>query len=447
MTTSGKVLTPEDRPFTNGPKADERWTKAMFDALIYYAREFKASDIKLVPGCPPYIRVYGRWYWVNKIPLSDSEIDRITGFIAGSEYISSRVKGGDYADFAYEVKAGRDERLRFRCNSSGSVLQGDLSGTSLVLRSIPNSVPRLEDVDLMKNVDGELVASPILKNMFPPQGIVLFTGPTGSGKTTTLAAGIGYLLRAHPYLSVETYEDPVEFDYRTAGGKGPLVQMSVTKHLRGDFSRIAPNAARRSSDIVIVGEVRDRASFKGLLNLSDMGMLTISTLHTRSVAETPSRILNAFPADEQPETRASLFNGLRLIVQQRLIRTVDGKRVAVREYLAFPDKLRYELSYLKPEEITPFLRRCVLASKHSLMDDVHAKFKEGLISRVTYRQMEAEFNGMAEIDRSVAGDSAGQAPEYPRDEPSGHGDGEHVPNGNIFDSETCDGQDLRIREA
>lgn len=391
-----KALVPADAPFTGQPVGHDRWTEAHFKSLIEYAWGFKMSDIKLIPDFPPFIRVYGKWHAVNDTPITAGDIDLIIGAISGSDSLPARVRGGDFADFAYEVRAGRAARRRFRCNASGMVMPGGLTGVSLVLRTIPESIPTLADASL---VEGNRI-SPILKNMFPAQGIVLFTGPTGSGKTTTLAAGIGYLLRVHPELSVETYEDPVEFDYRTARGTGPLIQMSVTDHLRGDFQKIAPNAARRSSDVVIVGETRDKASFRGLIQLADMGMLTISTLHTRSVAETPSRILNTFSADEQPEIKASLIHGLRFIVQQRLLPTVDGRRVAVREFLALSERIRYELSRQRTEEMIPFLRQMTAKHGQLLINDVYAKYKAGIIDAPTFKRMEAENEEAMRIGQS-----------------------------------------------
>lgn len=391
---------PDKDPFTTGPLEHQRWSEEYFRNLIIYAMKFNMSDIKLVPEYPPFIKVYGRWYAVNDIPVIPLDIDFLVSVISGSEGLPSKVRGGDFADFAYEVKIDRYTKRRFRCNATACLMSGGQTGMSLVLRTIPDTIPTIQQVGL---VDENNNPGYILKHMFPAQGIVLFTGPTGSGKTTTLAGGLGYLLVAYPHLSVETYEDPIEFDYRSAHGTGPLVQMNVTDHLGGDFTRMATNAARRSSDIVIVGETRDKNSFRGLIQLSEMGMLTISTLHTRSVAETPARILNTFSADEQPEIKASLLHGLRFVVQQRLLPTVDGRRCAVREYLAFSEKIRYELSQQKTSEMIPYLRECTKKYGCLLIDDVLAKFREGRISQLTYKRMEVEHEESVQASNRAAG--------------------------------------------
>lgn len=394
-----KFVTPAERMFTEGPLSHQRWNLDYFRALIDYAVTFKMSDIKMIPEYPPFIKVHGRWYAVTENPVIPADIDFLVANISGSDALPAKVRGGDFADFAYESKATRFTRHRFRCNATACLMSGGQTGISLVLRTIPESVPTIQEAAL---VEPNGKPGYILKNMFPQQGIVLFTGPTGSGKTTTLAAGLGFLLVSHPEFSVETYEDPIEFDYRTAGGTGPLIQMSVSEHLGGDFQRIAPNAARRSSDIVIVGETRDRASFRGLIQLADMGMLTISTLHTRSVAETPSRILNTFSPDEQPEIRASLIHGLRFVVQQRLLPTVDSRRIAVREWLAFSEGIRYELSKQRTEEMIPYLREQTQKKGRLLIEDVYDKYRAGIISTPVYKRMEAEHEEAARAARESA---------------------------------------------
>lgn len=389
-----KVKTPITNPFKGGPVNSQRWNEAHLEKLIEYGTSFKMSDIKFIPDYPPFIRVYGRWYPVAQETMRDHDIEALVAITSNSTTLSPIIKSGNFQDFAYETNFQNDgivTRRRFRCNATACSLPGGQTGISLVMRRIADKVPTIDEADL---VDENGNPNYILQKMLPYQGLVLFTGPTGSGKTTTLAAGIGYLLLTRPETSIETYEDPIEFDYRTAGGTGPLAQMSVSHHLGGNFEKIAPNAARRSSEVVIIGEVRDKASFRGLIQLGDMGMLTISTLHSKSVAETPSRILNTFTADEQPEIKASLIHSLEFIVQQRLLPTVDGKRVAVREYLNFNEKIRYELSNLSPEQMIPYLRQETIKNGQLLLNDVYRKYTAGIISRETFKKMEAENNDM-----------------------------------------------------
>ena len=387
----------------HAPGPHEQWTEERLRAMIEFGIAKHMSDIKIIPGVPPYIRVYGRWHAITRHAMRESDIERIIGWISGNEGLPSRIKGGSFADFAYDLRSdtSRGTRRRFRCNATACISEAAQTGISLVMRRIPDQIPTLAEVDLLeKNKStGEEEIGYIINNMFPQQGIVLFTGPTGSGKTTTLAAGIGYLLITKPELSVETYEDPIEFDYTMAGGKGPLIQISMAEHLQGNFENIAPNAARRSSDVVIVGESRDRKSFKGLIQLADMGMLTISTLHTRSVAETPFRILNTFDAGERSEIKASLIHGLRFVVQQRLLPTKDGKRVAIREWLAFDEKLRYELSSMDIESMVHRIRKEVESKGQLLIEDALVKYKAGIIDRKTFKVLEDENKDMMDIAR------------------------------------------------
>jgi defect-in-organelle-trafficking protein DotB len=385
--------------FARGPKMNEPWTETQFCDLLEYGVSRKMSDIKLIGMSAPFIRVHGRWEPACETFMSHADIERIAVWTSANEGLPSQVKGGHFSDYAYDLRVARNLRRRFRCNATAHVASGGNTGISLVMRKIPDAIPALADVGLEE--DGK--PGFIVRNCFPPQGIVLWTGPTGSGKTTSLAACIRFLLAARPHLSLETYEDPVEFDYSLARGEGPLVQVSMREHLGGDFSRIAPNAARRSSDVVVIGESRDRDSFRGLVQLADMGLLTFSTLHTRSVAETPSRILNTFPEGERPEIRASLVHGLRLVVQQRLLPRVGGGRIAVHEWLLLEESFRYRLSTMGLPEMIPAIRAEIERRAAAdgggqlLIHDVRRKLAQGLIGEATARVMETENSDLSKM--------------------------------------------------
>lgn len=370
--------------FEQTPDYGCEWREEHFHALVLFAVALKASDIKVIPDCPPYIRYYGRWVRVTDIVMSEHDIHEMIKWTSGNEALYAQIAAGDYSDYAFKIPISRMEEKRFRCNATGCVSNGT-TGMSLVMRQIPDVVPTIEDVGMEPE---------ILKNFFPEQGIVLVTGPTGSGKSTLMAAGLGYLRSHMQHRSLETYEDPVEFDLRNVPSVevdrqgrplplGPLSQMQMHHHLR-DFADIARNAARRSSDVILIGESRDKESFRGLVSLADMGMLTLSTLHTRSVAETVPRILNTFTADERDEIKASLLHGLRFVVQQRLLPSTDGKRVAVREWLYFDEAFRLRLSNLDMDELIPTIHEQVRKAGRLLIDDVREKFEQGRISKETY---------------------------------------------------------------
>lgn len=382
--------------FQDTPDYGDAWRENHFRALVLYSVTMGASDIKVIPECPPYIRVHGKWDKVTDIRMTEADIMYMVRWTSGQESLYAQIVSGVYADYAFEININRDERKRYRCNATGCHSDGT-TGITLVMRQIPDQVPTLADVAMEDE---------IRENLFPAQGIVLITGPTGSGKSTLMAAGLGYLRIVHPERSLETYEDPIEFDLRCLPSTekdrrnvplplGPLAQMQMGKNVK-TFADIARNAARRSSDVILIGESRDKDSFRGLVTLADMGMLTLSTLHTRSVAETIPRVLNTFSADERDEVKASLLHGMRFIVQQRLLPTVDGKRVAVREWLRFSEHFRMKLSTLDMGELIPTIHQQVKEKGHLLLDDVRQKYEEGRISKATYSIMERdckEFEG------------------------------------------------------
>lgn len=378
-----------DTPFTDAPVI-ESWNESHLYKLIDYTENFSMSDLKFIPGFPPFMRVHGQWYAINNTPITGRDVDFLVMLTSNSDGIVAQVRNGAYADFSYEYLRLDSSRRRFRCNATGCVTPGGSTSITFVMRNNAERIPSLEEVGLIDVVNGKERPSHIVANMFHPQGIVLWTGPTGSGKTSSLASSLGFLLITHPELSVETYEDPIEYDLRTAGGFGPIAQMSISDHLQGDFTRIPHNAARRSSDIVVVGEARDQASFRGLVQLADMGMLTISTLHSSSVANTFSRILNTFPSDERPQIQTSLINGIQFVVQQRLLRTVEGKRVAIREYLVFTEEIRYKMSNMNIAEIVAYLHIQTKEKGRLLVDDALEKYKLGIIPRSEYEYIKNE---------------------------------------------------------
>ena len=260
------------------------------------------SDLHLVAGNPPRIRLHGIAYPVKYRELSADEVyDLIKDLIPAKNHEELRVKGN--TDFAYAY----NEAMRFRVNAFQH-----LGGMGAVFRAIPNKIPALNELSL----------PPAIKNLTRQRrGLILVTGPTGSGKSTTLAAMIDYInneRKGH----VVTIEDPVEYVH--AQKNCLFSQREVGTHVP-TFSRALLSALREDPDVVLVGEMRDAETIHLAITAAEIGILVFATLHTNGAAASIDRIVNAFPAGEEPYVRTMLSTSLVGIVSQELVRRTDGK--------------------------------------------------------------------------------------------------------------------------
>ncbi len=285
---------------------------AEIDRLLVYLKENDGSDLHLAAGLEPRIRQKGRIRVIEGEPaLSDASLRSLLEEIASArawrEYRATRD-----LDFAYGVEG----TARFRANY---FVQN--RGAAAVFRIIPEEIIPAEKLGL---------ADPIAELADLEDGLVLVTGPTGSGKSTTLAAIIDRLNNKHA-KHVVTIEDPVEFVHQNR--QATFSHREVGLHTQG-FGPALRSAIRQDADVILVGEMRERETISLAITAAEMGMLVFGTLHTNSAAKTIDRIIDAFPADEQNMVRLSLSESLAGIVSQLLLPTADGKgRVAANEIL------------------------------------------------------------------------------------------------------------------
>jgi len=291
---------------------------AKIDAFFNLMFEQKASDLHLATGNPPILRIHGELQRVEYPPLENDALKAMLYEIAPEYKIKVFEETGD-VDFGYEIPG----ISRFRAN-----FFNQKNGIGAVFRQIPSKVIGFEDFEKM---DAPL--PPVLKKFAMLQkGLVLVTGPTGSGKSTTLAAMIDYAnknRRDH----IITVEDPIEFVHES---KNSLVNhREVGVHTQG-FASALRGALREDPDIILVGEMRDLETIELAITAASTGHLVFGTLHTQSAAKTVDRIIDVFPADQQNKIRATLAESLRGVVAQNLFKRVDKKgRVAALEVLVF----------------------------------------------------------------------------------------------------------------
>jgi twitching motility protein PilT len=284
---------------------------AKIDAFFQLMHEQGASDLHLVAGSQPILRVHGDMERVKYKALENDELKAMLYEIAPENKIKVFEETGD-VDFAYEIP----NLARYRANYFQQKW-----GVGAVFREIPSTILTAEQLGLPKV---------ITKLSMLHKGMVLVTGPTGSGKSTTLAAMMDYVNR-NKKSHIITVEDPVEFVHKS---QSCIVNhREVGVHTKG-FKSALRGALREDPDIILVGEMRDLETIELALEAASTGHLVFGTLHTQSAAKTVDRIIDVFPAHQQPQIRTTLSESLKGVIAQNLFKRIDKKgRMAVLEVL------------------------------------------------------------------------------------------------------------------
>ena len=278
--------------------------------LLAFSAKQNASDLHLSAGLPPMIRVDGDVRRINLPPLEHKEVHALIYEIMNDK------QRKDYeefleTDFSFEVPGV----ARFRVNAFNQN-----RGAGAVFRTIPSKVLTME----------ELGMGQVFKDIsMTPRGLVLVTGPTGSGKSTTLAAMMDFI-NDNKYEHILTIEDPIEFVHQSK--KCLVNQREVHRDTLG-FAEALRSALREDPDIILVGEMRDLETIRLALTAAETGHLVFGTLHTTSAAKTIDRVIDVFPAEEKAMVRSMLSESLQAVVSQTLLKKQGGGRVAAHEIM------------------------------------------------------------------------------------------------------------------
>jgi twitching motility protein PilT len=327
--------------------------------LLRFASERKASDLHLSAGEPPLLRINGDLLRIDLPPLLPDEAHRLVLDVMND---SQRRAFQEHleVDFAYTL----DDRLRFRVNAF--VHQ---RGEGAVFRTIPAEIPSMRQLALPAALDTFCSAE---------KGLVLVTGPTGSGKSTTLAAMIDHLnstMAGH----ILTLEDPVEFLHTS---KVALVNQREIGTQTRSFSAALRSALREDPDVILVGELRDLETISLALTAAETGHLVFGTLHTASAPGTIDRIIDAFPTSQQPQVRTMLSESLLGVVAQMLVRKRGGGRVGAHEILVGTPACRNLIREGKTHQLPSVMQ---VGGKHGMQT-----LEASLIDLVNRRIVEAE---------------------------------------------------------
>jgi twitching motility protein PilT len=340
-----------DGAVTNRQAAD-------FDLFMAYLWEHNGSDLLLTAGAPPLARIDGRLHPVEgAAELTTEEVEKLTlGVLPKEAHV--RFREGKEVDFSF----GWGGKARFRANAFHQ-----RRSVALSVRMIPFEIPTFDDLGLPPIVD-QLVTM--------QQGFILVTGPTGAGKSTTLASMLNRIneqRRCH----ILTIEDPIEYVHRH---KLSAVNQREVGDDTESFERALRSALREDPDVLLVGEMRDLESIQIALTIAETGHLVFATLHTNDTAQALDRIVDVFPGDRQDQIRVQLANTLAAVLHQRLIPMTDGGRVAAFEVLMANHAVRNLIREGKTRQIRNMIVAGQQDGMQTLEMSLNVLMERGLIS-------------------------------------------------------------------
>jgi len=327
--------------------------------LLQYAVQYGASDLHLTAGRPPMVRIAG-----NLVPsgydvaLSGEDTKALIYSI-----LTDDQKARFEEDHELDLSIGIPGISRFRVNVF--MQRGSVAG---VLRTISENVPTLESLEL---------PAVIQRLVLLPRGLILVTGPTGSGKSTTLAAMI-HMINQQRQAHIVTIEDPIEFVH-------PHIQCTINQRELGSdtfsFPRALKSVLREDPNVILVGEMRDLETIAAALTLAETGHLVLSTLHTQDAAQTVDRIVDVFPPYQQEQIRVMLASSLKGVISQMLLPRADGTgRIAACEVMVVTPAIAAIIRDAKTHQIYSAIQTGAREGMRTMEDSLFELYKEGLIT-------------------------------------------------------------------
>ena len=352
--------------------------------LLVYAKQHNASDLHLSSGSPPIVRANGEMVPVNDTLILDA--DTVKAMIYS---IMTEQQRSDYEqDFEIDFSIAFGDQMRFRVNAFNTI-----NGPAAVFRTIPIDILSLETLN----------APPIFAQLTKlHKGLVLVTGPTGSGKSTTLAAMIDHINTTQA-KHIITIEDPIEFVHKT---KKSLVNQREIGSSTKSFSQALKSCLREDPDVILVGEMRDLETIQLALTAAETGHLVMGTLHTNTAPKTIDRIIDVFPASDKSMVRAMLSVSLQAIIAQTLVRNKSGGRVAAHEIMIGTPPVR---NLVREGKVPQLYSMIQMGKKHGMLtmkDSLSSLVDDGIISPET---MNEALSSLEDTEENSSNET--QAPE------------------------------------
>jgi twitching motility protein PilT len=353
--------------------------------LLMATHKNKASDLHLSTGNPPVMRVHG-----DMLPLDMPPLDG-TMIITMIQAIMTEQQRSDFErDLELDFSISFNADMRFRVNAFNTIY-----GTAAVFRTIPTKILSLETLN----------APEVIKKLCHlHKGLILVTGPTGSGKSTTLAAMIDYI-NNNFNKHILTVEDPVEFIHKS---KKSLINQREVGASTKSFAKALKSSLREDPDVILVGELRDLETIQLAMTAAETGHLVMGTLHTSSAPKTIDRIIDVFPADDKEMVRAMLSVSLEAVIAQTLVKAVDDKgRVAAHEIMLGTPAIRNLIREAKIPQINSMMQMGSKLGMTTMRDSLNRLYEAGKITADTLR--EALITGTNQEEESSGANHAGAA--------------------------------------
>jgi twitching motility protein PilT len=326
--------------------------------LLDFSVKQNASDLHLSAGVPPMVRVDGDVRKLTLPPFSHSDVHRLV-FDIMNDAQRSEFEEKLEVDFSFELPSVG----RFRVNAFNQS-----RGCAAVFRTIPMVIPTLD----------QLLAPEVFTQIAGYQkGLVLITGPTGSGKSTTLAAMVDYI-NEHTNKHILTIEDPIEFVHEN---KKCLINQREVHRDTHTFGAALRSALREDPDVILVGELRDQETISLALTAAETGHLVFGTLHTSSAAKTIDRIIDVFPGNDKSMVRSMLSESLKAVVAQTLLKRVGGGRVACHEIMIANPAIRNLIREDKVPQMNSIIQTGVASGMQTLEQGANKLLRQGIVDQ------------------------------------------------------------------